>query len=230
MNQLAVARRQSPAKFEAEQVDGDRRARVRGGGQHGGGAERGGEVTGERVGAAEMAGEHRDGKSAGLIDDDDRRVGLLALQVRRDEADDGAERDDGDDAVEAGEERRHLVADLARVAVGGAGRRGRRLGAELVGGEEPGAGQRGDNPAGERDAMAGDGNDGNPHCSLPRGARFNCRRPLRPPPADCGSRAAVRRAAFSGSAPAAATGSSPCCRAGWRGRARRARPANRPSR
>jgi hypothetical protein len=83
--------------------------------------------------------------------------------MRRDKADDRAERDDGDDAVEVREQRRHLVADLALVAVGSTGGSAFGLDAELLRGEELRAGQCGDDPAGQRDAMTGNRNDGNSH-------------------------------------------------------------------
>ena len=95
----------------------------------------------------------------GLVDDDHGRVGFLVLQVRRDQADDGAERDDADDAVEGGEQRWHLVADLAFVAMKGTRGGGFAFKAKFLRAKELRAGEGGDNFAGKRDAMFGNRDD-----------------------------------------------------------------------
>jgi hypothetical protein len=137
-------------------------------------------------------------------------AGSLSLlpQVRRDQADDGAERDDGDDAVEGGEQRRHLVADLAGVAVRGAGAAAARPRREFLRGEQRAPGKAATTLAGQRDAVAGDGDDGDAFigpqgrlAAIVAGSAAAASRA-----GVCGSRGAVRRARASGSAPAAATG------------------------
>jgi hypothetical protein len=87
-----------------------------------------------------VAGKHRDDEPSGFVDDDHRRVAFLAAEVRRDQADDGAERDDGDDRVDRGEPGRHLIADLAGVAPGGVWRCGLGFRAEFLRREQAGAG------------------------------------------------------------------------------------------
>ena len=135
-----MARVEGPAELAPEQIHRQGLAGVGGGGQHCGGIQRGGECAGQRVGAAQVAGEHRNHEAPGLVDDDHAGVGLFLAQVGGEQPDHRAERHDGDDAVEVGEQDGDLLGGLAGVAGGGAGGGGFGLGSEFLGGEQPGAG------------------------------------------------------------------------------------------
>ena len=151
---------EGPAQFATEQIDGEGFAGVGCRGKHLLGAKCAAEQAGQRVGAAQVPGEHRDGVAPGFVEHHDAGVGFLVLQVGGDEADDRTERDDTDDAVECGEQCRDLISGLAGEAGKGAwcGRFG--FGVKLLRGEQGGAGQRCHNLAGERNAVTGDGDDG----------------------------------------------------------------------
>ena len=155
-HELVVAGLEAPAELAPEQVHRQRPARVRGRGQHRRGADRRLQRGGDRVGAAEVAGQYRDRPACGLVEHDHAGIAVLVLQVGGDQAHHRAERDDGDEAVEVREQRGHLRADLALVAGAGAGCGGVRLAVVFPRCEQARAGKRGDDAAGERDAVAGD--------------------------------------------------------------------------
>ena len=107
---VELGRLQPPAKFPTEQVDGEGLADVRGGGDDRRGADQPGNVPGEGVGAADMAGQGRDDEAPGLIDHQDTGVLVLGLEVRGDEAGYRAQGDKENELVVGGEEWPDLVA------------------------------------------------------------------------------------------------------------------------
>ena len=104
-----------PVQLAAEDVDRNRAADVRRGGHHRRGLDQRGDLLGHRVGAADMAREHRNDELAGIVDHRHAGIDVLVLQVRCDQSHHGTERDEEDQLVEALEQRRDLVAQRALI-------------------------------------------------------------------------------------------------------------------
>ena len=117
-------------------------------------------MTGERVGAAEVAGEHGNDELPVLVEYDDGRIGFLRFEMRGDQPDERTERKDSDNGVDFTEQTTELIARLAGVGLNGAGRFPFRLCTEFLGDMELRAGQGVDDLAAQRNAVAGDGDDG----------------------------------------------------------------------
>ena len=127
----------------------------------------------------DVLGVRLDREASGFIENDDARIDLLALEVRRDQPHHGTQGDDSNNAVKGGKERRHLIADLALVAMRDPWRGSLTFGPKLLRTEQLRPGQRGDDPSGQHNAVTGNRHDRDPLALLGRCAVFAGS--LRPP-------------------------------------------------